>query len=177
MFGKLQEKIETEREEKELIFDELSMALAKMKNDHEGLFSLECETILELEDVERKMKEDSACIGQLETEILKEYFLKLRVVLKEVEDIYKFLIPFSTGESFNVSHYLPETFEEFKWKITSNYDVKSTAEEAEFWEIIDSSDLCLGIGALTEDMRKAIFEVFGKQAKQFIDFIKRKPKQ
>ena len=78
MFGKLQERIETEREEKELIFDELSMSLAKMKNDHDELFTLECDTMMALEDIEKVMNEDSARIGQLETEVLKEYFLKLQ---------------------------------------------------------------------------------------------------
>ncbi len=176
MFGKLKEKIETEREEKELVFDKISMALAKMKNDHEGLFALECETLLELEDLERKMKEDSACIGQLEIEILKEYFAAIIGNLKELESIYNCLIPFSIGESFKVSNYLPESFEEFKWKTTRRYNVNSVEEE-EFWEFISSGEANLDIGALTADMRKAIFTVFGNQARQFLDFIKRKPKQ
>lgn len=171
MFGKSQEKIVREKEEKEMIFDELSNILEQIKVDHPDFFSLEgYEAILELEDIERKMNEDSACIGQLEIEVLIEYFLAIVEKLQELEGPINLITPYNP---FQVGNYMPETFEEFREKLAKEHGQEDTEDSEDVFEIIETG-VDISIGATVKDIKRMAFEALRKQQRHFAKSIKLK---
>jgi len=172
MFGKSQEKIVREKEEKEMMFDELSNILEQIKVDHPDFFSLEgYETILELEDIERQMQEDSACIGQLEIEVLIEYFLAIIEKLQELEGPIKLITPYNP---FQVENYIPETFEEFREKLAKEHSPKDTEDDEDILEMIATDEIDVSIGATVKDIKRMAFEALRKQQRHFANSLKLK---
>ena len=153
-----------ERAEKENIFDELRSILATIKEDHKAVFSSTYSLILELEEFEVTMERDSALIGQMEIELVADYFNKLKEILKIIEFAYSNIASMKTRSRFSFSDYYPESFSDFQKKIASrNQGQSSEAGNEELtneeWQEILTGDLHPEVGEVIHVLTNAIKKI------------------